>query len=186
MVGGRTQPGLLVASVAVGGGRGVLAVRVALRASHRSVRAGEREGSQIMIEHRVLPAGRTVAGLALHGEIRLAMIRVGGRVVIVEMATGAVRRRSSEPACGMTSRACDTDVSAGQGKRRRRMIEFRVQPGDRGVAHTAILRKTGGDVVRIARAGVILHVAAIAIGRSSGESSAEVARRAIDGGMGSK
>jgi len=57
----RSIPIRLVASVASRGQRGVIVIRVALRAHHRRVRASQWESGVVVIERRWDPATRRVA-----------------------------------------------------------------------------------------------------------------------------
>ena len=69
---------------------GVVAVDVTLRALHGgSVHTGKREGGVVVIERRVGPGNRVVAGIAGCWEARGNVIGISGGAVLAHMALGA-------------------------------------------------------------------------------------------------
>jgi len=68
----------LVAPDASGGHRRKVPVHVALRARHRDVRAGQREGRIVVVKRRGQPGCGVVACLAGRRESRGNVVRVGG------------------------------------------------------------------------------------------------------------
>jgi len=111
----------LVASNADGGGQIVIIVGMAvgtLPRRHR-VHSGQGETGRIMVEFRVQPVVRAVAGIASHGKLARRVIRVVGVQIIGLVARIAVGRHGLELAVGrtlMAGIAVDRGVSSGQGK----------------------------------------------------------------------
>jgi len=139
---------------------------VAIRALPRrnGVRARQGESRNVVIEGRVAPGDRVVAGFALGGE---SLVRYGGGriVVVVLMARNAKR-------AGQVVVVVDVAVGAlpwrhrvcpGQREPRSAVIELRIQPVVSRVAGFAGRRKLAGDVVGISAPREIRGVAGIAL-----------------------
>lgn len=164
---------LRVASIAIRGESAGVIVRMAGSARDRGVRAGERKRRVVVVERRVQPSCCRMAQRAILREIRGHVVwyagDVGRAVVILRVAAVAARRQRSGIVVRVAGGACDARVRARQRKRRGIVIEGRVEPRRRRMALRAILRESRGHVVRhagdIRRAGVILHVAAVAVRR---------------------
>lgn len=73
---------LEMAAGAVGRDGGIVPAHMALRARHADVRPGQGKLRQIMVELGVLPAGCSVTGITLRGEVEALVIRIGGLRVI--------------------------------------------------------------------------------------------------------
>ena len=134
-----------VATDAIGGGSSVDAARVAGRTVQRRVHAiqGER-----MIEVRILPRaiGPVVAEIAGRGETRSAMVRIGGGLVVVQVAADTVPGCPRVDTVTVASRAVGGRVLATQAVL---VIENSLIPRDivGMVADIALRRETRGHVV---------------------------------------
>ena len=161
---------------------GKIAVRVALRAGHRLVCAGERETAQVVIERSVLPGGRGVAGVARGGKVRGPMIWIRSVREVLHVAARAGRRRSGESVPHMALRAGHAGVRTREGEGGERVVIER-SPGPRrgSVAQRAVLRERG--VAGILCARKIFGVTANTLGRRAGELIPHVALRAGQAGM---
>ena len=126
----------------------VLAADMATRARHIHVRTCQRETRIAVVESGRLPGRRTVTNRAVEGEPGSLVVRIGCRVVIVEVTTRASRTQAVVPvhvacsarkSCMRTCQRepCFTVIECGAGPRRRR------------VTYGAIRRESSGDVVRI-------------------------------------
>src|SRR5437773_5416791 len=113
--------------------------------------AGQREASSRVIERRVTPRSRGVALLASLREIRLYVVRIGGALEILQVATHASRVRTGQVVIAghVALHALHRDMCAGQREASSRVIECRVTPRSRGVALLASLREIRLYVVRI-------------------------------------
>lgn len=125
----------------VAGGRRVhvVVVHVALQARDCGVGAGERiVGIKRMVEFRIEPIDRGVAGGAIVGQAKLHMRRILCASEIGGVAGVTCGRRALENVIRMTCRArqgrmCSGQRVAGQCQ----VIEFRIKPGVYGVARLA-------------------------------------------------
>jgi len=155
-----------VTAVAVGWNGCVVVVHVAVCAWNRGMRAGQREARVVVIEGRRHPRCGVVANIALlrksYGDVarivRVLEIRqvarhagcIGQFVVGVDMALTALHAR----------------MGSGQGPAGRGVIERSGSPVTGAMAHFALLRQSGRNVIRVRRTLVILHVATHAGGGS--------------------
>lgn len=91
-VGGR----IVVVQMAIDASRirkGIVVVHVALQALQAGMRSGQREAGRGMIERRACPLRRVVAPRAILREIRCLVVRIAGRVVVIQMARDASAAR---------------------------------------------------------------------------------------------
>jgi hypothetical protein len=143
-----------------------LAVGMAGGASHAGMFAGQRKTREIVIELCILPLNCRVTTLALEREIRCAMIRIGGPVVVRHMAAAAGLRSALELPAGVTGRARDGGVRSRESETREgRVIETGVQPRGCRVTRVAGSRKSRCDVVGIGGLRKIRLMAADALRR---------------------
>ena len=170
---------LHVAAIAIGRRARESSSHVALGASHCRVSSGQRELGRIVIKVCALPAAGRMAGVAFGRKLRLNVIGIGGVLEIGKMAARAIGRCAGELAAHMAGRALHRGMRARQRKGRGVVIERRTLPAHKAVAQQAIVRETGGDVIRILRRVEILHVAAVTIHRCSGIASTHVALCAL-------
>lgn len=142
-------------------GQAVVAAEVALRALQGRVRASQREAGGRVIERAAAPGCSGVAVLACGGELRLRMVRIGGAVVVRQMATGARRVGAGQVivAVDMALRAEDRKMRAGQREAGGGMIEAGIPPVGRAVTLLASLRQVGLHVIGFGRALVVVQVA---------------------------
>lgn len=131
-----------------------------------------------MIKRSTLPRSRGMALRAICREVCGLVIWIGNALVLIEMATRAIRRNRTNFAF-VTLRAFESTMSQGQ-REGRRMIKRRARPRNRAVALRAFGRELGLDVVRIVRTLVIVHVARGAICGKSRRDSLRVALGAVD------
>lgn len=146
--------------------RACVAVRMALDAGRGHVLPGQREVGAIVIECGVAPSGLIMTGCTVGAEARCDVIRIGGRIVIVDMASAAGRRGTSV-SVRMTLDACGGLVRSVQRERRVVVIERRIAPRRLIVAHRAIRTESRGCMVRFRSGVVIGHVAGAARSRSA-------------------
>jgi hypothetical protein len=95
---------LEVAGDALGGKPSELSCRVALPARDTRVSSRQRKFAQVVIELRVLPGRCGMAGLALHREVRLPVIRICRPFVVGRMAAATRRRRPRKSSSDVTAR----------------------------------------------------------------------------------
>ena len=154
---------LLMASDAQGAGQVVVVVDMAVGADARrhQVRIGQRETRGGMVERRVQPGGRVMAGLAGLREVRGDVVGVGGALLVLQMARHARRGGQVvvvvDVAVGADSRG--HKVQPGEREPRGGVVERRVQPGGRVVAGLTGLGEIRGDVVGVGGALIVLQVA---------------------------
>ena len=141
---------------------GEASVHVALRAGNAGVRAGEGEGSLVVIETGALPRGRGMAGGAILREVLGYVIRARGLLKIGQVAARALHRGAREDSVRVALGARKRDMRPGQCEFRRRVvIEFGPLPLGGRMAKRAVLRKPRGHVVR---AGGLLEIGQVAAG----------------------
>jgi hypothetical protein len=144
---------------------------MALRAVGRTVLSQKRK-DPIVIERGALPLVRrgAVTRLTIGSETRLLMIGVRCAIVVVPVASDAVRRRTGEPvihvalsAVGRTMLPLEWEDPI--------VIEVCRAPASRrfSVARSAISREPGRLVVRAGRSIVVIPVAGDAVRRRTGE-----------------
>ena len=122
---------------------------MALLAGDGRVRAGQREPSGVVIEFSPEPLRGGVAELAVLREAGRGVIGMGGGSVFLEVAGRTIRAERRVLAIGVAQSASRRGVRAGQRKLGGAVIELRPEPLRGGVASLAVLRESGGDVVRI-------------------------------------
>ena len=101
---------------------------VTLHAAHRHVRARQCERSAVVIKRRALPLLRGMANGAVLRITPLKVIRIIRRLIILEMATVAVRRRACELTVHMAGRTWHGCMSARQRERCVVVIKRRALP----------------------------------------------------------
>ena len=174
---------LLVAAVAVCRQRQIVVVGMARRASHRDMRAGQRERRLAVIEAGACPIGGAVARGAGGREPDRCMRRSVGAVVVFRVAGVAVRRNGCEVVIGVARGASYRRVRACQ-REHRVVIKGRGSPRSRVVAKRATGREAPRNVIRIGGSSEILRMARIAIRGGSCEDVVNVARGTRHGDVG--
>jgi len=101
---------------------------VARLALQRSVRAGEREAAQRVVELRIRPGDGAVANGAVCGKSAGHMIRIVSFLKIRHVAGRAGGRHRRVPAVDMALRASHFRVRTAQRPSRHRMVEIHVHP----------------------------------------------------------
>jgi hypothetical protein len=102
---------------------------VALAARYGRVRPGKRESRLRMIELRACPLSRRVAARTIGREAGSGVVGTGGLVEILQMAAGAIHRRTGESIVGVALIARHTDVSPRESELGCRVvIELRARP----------------------------------------------------------
>ena len=157
---------LQVARIASGAEAFVDSARMALDATRRRVLPSEREcGLGSVIEFRSGPIDRSVALRAILREASSGMVRIGGALVVLQVAGIASGGQRGVLAAGMALSASRGGVCAGQRKFGGAVIKGGRHPCRGGVAELAILRESGGSVIRIGGALKIFQMARSAGGR---------------------
>lgn len=137
---------------------------MALRATQRRVRARQRVvGVERVIELRIQPVGRRVAGVAGVRQVERHVARIAAAREVRLVASEAVLRQRCVVSVRVALRACDRGMGARQGEHRR-VIERRRHPSASGMAESTIGRETGGYVVGARRSGKVPLVARVAVG----------------------
>ena len=166
---------------AIGGCTRELVVGVALCAVGRTV-LPQKWKDPIVVERGALPLVRrgAVTRLTIDSETGLLMIGVGGAIVVVPVASDAVRRRAGKPVIHMAPSAVGRTMLPLEWEDPI-VIEVCRAPTSRrfSVARSAIGRKPGGLVVRAGRSIVIIPVAGDAVRRRTGELIVSMAIGAI-------
>ena len=132
---------VLEVTVAASGAQGrVLAVRVALHASGSDVRARQRElGLRGVIEHGAVPVGCGVAQRTILRESGRNVVRIGGRLVILQMTVVASGAQTFIDAVGVALQASGGHMFASEREGGLRIvIELRPVPIGGGVALRAV------------------------------------------------
>ena len=131
---------LQVTVIASGAQGRVLAVRVALHASGSDVRARQRElGLRGVIEHGAVPVGCGVAQRTILRESGRNVVRIGGRLVILQMTVVASGAQTFIDAVGVALQASGGHMFASEREGGLRIvIELRPVPIGGGVALRAV------------------------------------------------
>ena len=159
---------------------GERAVDVAGLTTLLDVLAGEREVGEVVVKLGALPSRRGVADLAGRRETGSGMVRIIRAVVVLQVARRAILRRPGKLPVDVALLAVRRDMLAGQREVGRRVvIERRVAPIRRVVTRLTSGRETGGSVVRIVRAVVVLQVARRAVVRRPGKLPIHMALLAV-------
>lgn len=112
-----------VAAIAIGWSPRILTIDVATCARDIHVRAREREPRVVVIESGRLPGRRAVTDRAVEGEPGSLVVRIGRRVVIVEVTTRASRTQTVVSVY-VTSCARESRMCAGQREPRLAVVEY--------------------------------------------------------------
>lgn len=176
-----------VRHVTAGTGRGrsgVLASDVTISAREFGVQARQRElGVLAVIKGRIRPVRGGVADRAIRRERRLHVVGIAGCLKLREVAPRAIGRELFEVTTHVTTLAFHAGVSTGKRELRFAVIESRIQPICRRVAHPTVLRESRLHMVRIRGCVVLLRMAGKAIGGCSLELPVQVATGAVEPGM---
>lgn len=140
-------------------GQVVVAVHMALRAGESGVLPRQREPSAGVIELPTSPRVRVVAVLTSRRYVGLRVIRIGGSLIVLQVAghTGGIG--DVVIVIDVALRARSFCMRPGQGETGFRVIKDRIGPRRGVVARITSCRKPGLLVIRIGGAVVILHVA---------------------------
>ncbi len=143
-----------------------------------------REGEfcrRVMVKLGALPSLGCVTQRTILGKIGGDVARIRCLREVDHMASGAIRWCPFEDIVDVTLGTSEVYVRAGQRKLRSRIVvEFRTLPLGRVVAERTILRKPGGNMIRIPRLVEIGHVAALTVGGRPLEHIVHVALRACE------
>jgi len=145
-VAGRTGPA----------GQVVVAIDVTLRTGQRSVRAREGKPGAVVIEGRIAPCRGVMTGLATGRKLCLPMVGISGAVVVLHVAGRTSRTGQVVVSVGMTLRALQPGVPAGERKAHGVVIEAGRLPRARAMARLAGLRESAGYVIGIGGVAEIL------------------------------
>jgi hypothetical protein len=97
------------------------------------------------------------------------------------MAVVAIGRHPSKPPGGVALRAGKVDMGARQRKPcEPGVIESHGSPARGAMTHGAIAREADFDVARVRRAVKVLHMAAVAICRSTSEAAPDMTRATLE------
>ena len=138
---------------------GKLTTRVAAGASQGGMCSRKSEASPGVIEDRARPGERGVAERAVRREAGRDVIRIGGPVVCIDMAGGALDRSPRELVIQMAGGTGQLRMGARQRESDRSVIEVDVSPGVRDVAERTIGREARGGVVGVARGPEVRRMA---------------------------
>ena len=120
--------------------------------------ACQRPSGRGVIEGSAAPVRGGVAHLALLREPSGRVIRIVGTLKILQVATDTGGGGEVVVTVGMALRALHADMGTRQREPGFRVIELSRLPGGRAMAHLALLRQSGGGVIRIRRSLEILQV----------------------------
>lgn len=139
---------------------GVNSAGVTLRAGNGDVRPGQGElGLRGVVERGTQPIRRGVAELAILRESGRGVVRILGRLIILHVTRKTGRAQTLVNTTRVTLETSGGRVLAGEREcGLRGVIEGGSVPIRRRMAELAILRESGGGVVRIIRRLIILHV----------------------------
>lgn len=177
----------LVARIAIGRSTNKDAADVATVARHVYMESREWEWRVVVIEGRIQPRRCRMAHGAVLRVTTSHVIRDSRRrrrlVVVHCVAAVAGGWQRAFVVVRVTGGAGYAHMRAGQREYRRTMIEFRIKPIHRRVAHRAVLREIGahmiGDARHRRRIVVIFRVAAVASRRCVRVISADMTLRAL-------
>jgi hypothetical protein len=184
----RIRGRLVVLGVTTGAGHiqaGVNPARVALRARGSNVRAGQRElGLRGVIKRCAIPIRRGVTERTILRESGGHVARIVGGLVVLQMTGITGRAQTLVNAVRMAlqasrSRVLASERESGLGG----VIKRRSIPVDGTVALRAILRESGGRVIRVGGALVVLQMTRRAGGAQRRVLAARMALGAGRGGM---
>ena len=164
---GRCRVVLFVAGITIHRRASELPADVATCALDADMRAGQGESRARMVKEGRYPRRRRMAHGAFLRESSRYVAGIARVVEVREVARNTCRAQAREFAADMAARAGHVDMSAGQGERRSRMVEFRAGPLRRRMAERAILGEACTRVVGGGRAVVIDQVAGGAILRGA-------------------
>ena len=133
------------------------------------VRTGQRELGEVVVELRIVPVQRAVARRTVCGQTSGGVRWIVRRIVVLNMATEAIRRRSFITSSDMACRAIQSRMSARQDKSCRAVVEHDAAPGGHVVARLASHRESGGSVVDGGRAVEVVNMARRTLRRQSNE-----------------
>jgi hypothetical protein len=159
----------------------VLAVRVALRTSHRLVRARQREPCGRVVEFGSRPCRRRMTGLAGGWKTGCDVIRILRAVEIVLMTTHAIGRRSLELPVDVALRTSHRLVRTRQREPSRRVIKLRSGPRRCCVTRLTGRWESRSYVVRILGIVEVCLVTTNTVCRSSLELAVRMALRTGNG-----
>ena len=135
---------------------------MAIRALPRrnGVRSGQRESGAVVVEGRIQPGSRVVAGGAGLREVRSRVTWIRRTLVILQVAGNASRAVQVVIVVHVAIRTLPrgNGVRTGQRKARFRVIESRRLPSCGGVAGFASLREPATHVIRVGGSLEILQV----------------------------
>src|SRR5438874_7364930 len=117
---------------------------MALAARHRGMEASQREARCGVVEGPISPVRRAVALVASLREAGRHVIRVGGALIIFQVALRARAAGQAVIVVYVTLRASERGVEPGKCKSRRGVIERCRRPVRGAVARLASLRESGG------------------------------------------
>ena len=149
----------LALRVAIGAGKHRVVVRVGMAGGADAIGSAVIRGEPCVIKDRAQPRSRVVARLARGREARRLMVGVGRAVVVRLMAAVASRRQSRVVVVHVALRTWDRDVEARQWEGGQIVVERRLQPGRRVVAHLTGVGESDRSMRRIVGAVVVRHVA---------------------------
>ena len=132
-----------------------------------------------MVERAGVPIRRRMADFALLRETGRDVVRIVGRLKILEMATDARGRAQVVVVVRMALRTQHASVRTSERESRLRVIKLCGLPRRGVVTNLALLRESGRHVIRIRRSLKILQVARYACGRREVVISIRMALRAL-------
>lgn len=150
--------------------------------TERHVCPGQWELRLRMVEFCSRPTRGRVANRTVGRETCRCMSRIRGLVPVIDVARITIGRRAGKFVIHVARRAGQADMHAGQREFGCRIVvPGRTQPRRRGVAVLARVWKSRRRMRRRGRLVVLVRVARITIGRSTGEFAIHVTRRASHG-----
>ena len=136
-----------------------------------------------MIKGRRRPARRGVALRAGLRILSLHVIRVQGSLIVALVTGPAIRGKIRILSVAMTRGAVQVHMCASEWELSVVVIEVAGLPVARGVTLEAVVRETGGGMIRIVGVVIVLLMTRPAVSRSAAELAVNVAFGAIDGNV---
>lgn len=152
---------------------------------HGRVGAREWESCPAVVEYSARPLACTVASLAIRREPGRCMIRIGGLVVLRQVAADTAGIETCVPSVRVAGCTVHIDVSSAQRESRRCVVERGASPVRSGVAKGTILWEAGRRVTGVRCAVIAVQMTGRTIGWSACKTVVGMALSAANARVGS-